>query len=139
MVSDKLIRLSNSGIGTVNKNSTINTNSHHQHVNDSHVYNATHLIHIQKREHEPLPDIVSVSYHSTEGLQPITPSLGHGGRHSVLPCTKGENQLDISPFPSDIDCSVTYYSIIKPSYGLVFKHDKLLGLRPRVYHLSHQT
>ena len=24
-------------------------------------------------------------------------------------------------------------------YGLVFIHDKLLGLRPRVYHLSHQT
>ena len=25
------------------------------------------------------------------------------------------------------------------SYGLVFIHDKLLGLRPRVYHLSQQT
>ena len=28
----------------------------------------------------------------------------------------------------------------KPSpYGLVFLHDKPLGQRPRVYHLSHQT
>ena len=30
--------------------------------------------------------------------------------------------------------------VYKPSpYGLVFMHDKPLGLRPRVYHLSHQT
>ena len=30
--------------------------------------------------------------------------------------------------------------VYKPSaYGLVFRHDKTLGLRPRVYHLSHQT
>ena len=30
--------------------------------------------------------------------------------------------------------------VYKPSpYALVFIHDKLLGLRPRVYHLSHQT
>ena len=30
--------------------------------------------------------------------------------------------------------------VYKPSpYGLVFIHDKLLGLRPRVYHLSHET
>ena len=30
--------------------------------------------------------------------------------------------------------------VYKPSpYGLVFIHDKSLGLRPQVYHLSHQT
>ena len=30
--------------------------------------------------------------------------------------------------------------VYKPyPYGLVFIHDTLLGLRPRVYHLSHKT
>ena len=31
--------------------------------------------------------------------------------------------------------------VYKPSpyYGLVFIHDKPIGLRPRVYHVSHQT